>query len=46
MKKYQYPITNYIIKIVLSFPLWFISTAITGTMKIVHYKNELALRAL
>jgi len=45
-KKYQYPITNYIIEIVLSFPLWFRSTAITGTMKIVHYKNELALRAL
>ena len=46
IKKYQYPITNYIIKIVLSFPLWFRSTAVTGTIKIVHYKNELALRAL
>ena len=46
IKKHQYPITNYIIKIVLSFPLWCRSIAITGTMKIVHNKNELALRAL
>ena len=45
-KKVPYPVTNYIIKIVLSFPLWFRSIVITGTMKFVHYKKELAPRAL
>ena len=35
-----------IMKVILFFPLWLRWPAITGTMKIVHYKNELALRAL
>ena len=41
------PLPHYnIIKIILFFPLWFRWPAITGTIKIDHYKNELALRPL
>ena len=41
------PVPHYnIMKIILFFSLWLRWPAITGAMKIGHYKNELALKAL